>query len=103
MKIPLIRRSVLVVVAGILVTLLSPLAASAQKPADGVTCNLPESNAEGLVILSNYYPGYWWDHTDLTVAVQAHPSATDEQLAAIEGATRPGATCWRNASTASSP
>ena len=47
MKIPLIRRSVLVVVAGILVTLLSPLAASAQKPADGVTCNLPESNAEG--------------------------------------------------------
>ena len=29
---------------------------------------------------------YWWDHTDLTVYVQAHPSATDEQIAAIQGA-----------------
>ena len=26
------------------------------------------------MILSNYYPGYWWDHTDLTIAVQAHPA-----------------------------
>jgi hypothetical protein len=84
-KNPSIRRSVLVIVAGLLVTLLSPLAAHAQAP-DGVTCRLPKSNAEGLEILSNYYPGYWWDHTDLTVAVQAHPSATDEQLAAIRGA-----------------
>jgi hypothetical protein len=50
------------------------------------TCNLPESDAEALVILSNYYPGYWWDHTDLTVAVQAHPKATEEQLAAIHDA-----------------
>ena len=47
------------------------------------SCSLPESDAEGLVILNNSYPGYWWDHTDLTVAVQAHPSATQEQLAAI--------------------
>ncbi len=85
MKNPSIRRSVLVIVAGLLVTLLSPLAAHAQAP-DGVTCRLPESNAEGLEILSNYYPGYWWDHTDLTVAVQAHPSATEEQLRAIRGA-----------------
>ena len=52
----------------------------------GVTCTLPESNAEGLVILNNYYPGYWWDHTDLTVAVQAHPKAKPEQLAAIHDA-----------------
>jgi hypothetical protein len=52
----------------------------------GTTCRLPESDAEALVILNNYYPGYWWDHTDLTVAVQAHPSATDEQLAAIHDA-----------------
>jgi hypothetical protein len=47
---------------------------------------MPESNAEALVILSNYHPGYWWDHTHLTVYVQAHPSATDEQIDAIEGA-----------------
>jgi hypothetical protein len=42
--------------------------------------------AEALVILSNYYPGYWWDHTELSIAVHAHPSATDEQLAAIDAA-----------------
>ena len=53
----------------------------------GATCNLPESNAEALVILSNYYPNrYWWDHTDLTIAVQAHPSTSDEYLDALHGA-----------------
>jgi hypothetical protein len=53
----------------------------------GATCSLPESDAEALVILNDYYPNkYWWDHTHLTVAVQAHPSATDEQLAAIDDA-----------------
>ena len=51
-----------------------------------VGCTLPDSNADGLEILSNYYPGYWWDHTKLTIAVQAHPRATAEQLAAIEDA-----------------
>lgn len=50
------------------------------------TCNLPESDAEALVILSNYYPGYWWDHTNLTIAVQAHPKATQEQLDAVQAA-----------------
>jgi hypothetical protein len=68
--------------------MLSPLAAHAQEPAEGVTCSLPESDA--LVILNNYYPGYWWDHTDLTVNVQAHPSATEAQLKAIGGRSRPG-------------
>jgi hypothetical protein len=53
-----IRRSVLVVVIGVLVAMLSPLAANAQEPAEGVTCTLPESDAEALVILNNYYPGY---------------------------------------------
>jgi hypothetical protein len=52
----------------------------------GTTCRLPESNADGLEILSNYYPGYWWDHTDLTIAAQFHPSATPEQRAAIRDA-----------------
>lgn len=50
------------------------------------SCNLPESNAEALEILSNYYPGYWWDHTHLTIAVQAHPNAEPEQLEAIHDA-----------------
>jgi len=49
----------------------------------GVTCSFPDSDAEGLVILSNYYPGYWWDHTDLTIAVQAHPKAAEEQVAIV--------------------
>ena len=78
------------VVVAVCLSLLAPAAAPAGKkdsPAgNGVTCKLPESNAEGLVILSNFYPGYWWDHTDLTIAVQAHPSATAVQLAAIRSA-----------------
>ena len=32
------------------------------------------------------YPGYWWDHTDLTVAVQAHPNIDQESLAAVHRA-----------------
>ena len=50
------------------------------------SCKLPESNAEALVILSNFYPGYWWDHTDLTIAVQPHPKATEEQVHAVQDA-----------------
>jgi hypothetical protein len=55
-------------------------------PPVGQCNNLPNSNADSLEILSNYYPGYWWDHTDLTIAVQAHPNATPAQLAAIDDA-----------------
>ena len=32
------------------------------------------------------YPGYWWDHTQLTVAVQAHPNVEAESLAAVRQA-----------------
>ena len=86
-----VRRALLL---ALVVALLVPLTAQAAprgKPAGGPNnggsgCNLPESNAESLEILSNYYPGYWWDHTHLTIAVQAHPSATQEQLAAIADA-----------------
>ena len=59
---------------------------AAAKPGIGQCNRLPSSNAEALEILSNYYPGYWWDHTDITIAVQAHPNATSEQLAAIDDA-----------------
>ena len=86
-----IRRSLVALI--VLATLLAPLSVQAapREPSGRAdktapTCNLPESNAEALVILNNYYPGYWWDHTDLTVAVQAHPRATEEQLAAIHDA-----------------
>ena len=61
--------------------------ASAAGPAINGKCNrLPDSNADALEILSNYYPGYWWDHTDLAIAVQAHPNASVEQLEAIDDA-----------------
>ena len=72
----------------LLLSLAVPYSAQAKPVAQvtGVSCGLPESNAEALEILSNYYPGYWWDHTNLTVAVQAHPSATPAQLAAIADA-----------------
>ena len=85
------RRLVALVIVSLLFTLVpgSVFAKPTAKPptsAQQVTCNLPESNAEGLEILSNYYPGYWWDHTALTIAVQAHPNAADEQLDAIHDA-----------------
>jgi hypothetical protein len=71
-----------------LAALLSPLSAQAgPKSASGPTCNLPESDAEALVILNNFYPNrYTWDHTDLTVYVQAQPGISEEYLAAISGA-----------------
>ena len=84
------QRVFLIIV--ILAALFVPTSAQAKSMApatqavEGVTCNLPESDAEALVILSNYYPGYWWNHTNLTIAVQAHPSTTDEQLAALHDA-----------------
>ena len=32
------------------------------------------------------YPGYWWDHTNLTVAVQDHPNADPALVAAVHAA-----------------
>jgi hypothetical protein len=71
----------------VITALLIPVSVQAKSPqSNGPGCTLPESNSEALEILSNYYPGYWWDHTNLTIAVQAHPSATQAQLAAINSA-----------------
>src|SRR5688500_17033968 len=91
----MLTRRLLAAAALLAALLSSPLPAQAgpggnggagAQAASATTCNLPESNADALVLLSNYYPGYWWDHTHLTVAVQAHPNATAEQLAAIHDA-----------------
>ena len=80
----------LIVSAGMAV-LFAAASVAASKEKVGVqptqpSCQLPESNAEALVILSNFYPGYWWDHTDLTIAVKPHPKATEEQVQAIQDA-----------------
>jgi hypothetical protein len=81
---------VFIVVALVLSAFAVPMSAGAKgkgptdaNSVDGVSCRLRESNAESLEILSNYYPGYWWDHTNLTIAVQAPPNADEEQLEAI--------------------
>jgi hypothetical protein len=51
------------------------------------TCNLPESDAEALVILNAYYPNrYVWSDPHITVAVQAAPTVSPEQLAAVRRA-----------------
>lgn len=87
------RRNVIVVLA-VLAMLLAPSTVLAGRggggppgPSDSpVSCHLPESDADGLEILSTYYPGYWWDHTDLTIAVQASPNVDQKFLRAIHEA-----------------
>ncbi len=87
-----IKRLLIVFVLGALLIPYSALAQAPEIKRGGPRCRLPESNAVGLEILSNYYPGYWWDHTNLTIAVQAHPSATPAQLEAIHSAIA----IWKN-------
>ncbi|HSL30386.1 MAG TPA: hypothetical protein VK900_14395, partial [Anaerolineales bacterium] len=87
--------NLIVLAALVLSAVMLPTSAQAKPPAPGgsqassaasITCNLPESNAEALEILSNYYPGYWWDHAHLTIAVQAAPNVSARQLQAIHTA-----------------
>jgi hypothetical protein len=53
----------------------------------GAACDLPESDAEALVILNALAPNkYIWDHTHLTVAIQAAPTVGEEYLQAIHEA-----------------
>ena len=89
-----IKRMFIIVI--VLAALLVPMSVQAKRPGpaggggggveSNVSCRLPESNAESLEILSNYYPGYWWDHTDLTIAVQAAPNVDAKYLKAINEA-----------------
>ena len=86
-----IKRITIIVI--VLAALIMPVSVQAKPPAPGsannnsnISCNLPESNAESLEILSNYYPGYWWDHTDLTIAVQSARNVDAKYLAVINEA-----------------
>ena len=74
-----------------------------KQAAGRTTCNLPESDAESLELLSTYYQGYWWDHTDLTIAVQAHPNANESKIEGSARASRCGPKSCSTASTGSSP
>jgi predicted Zn-dependent protease len=44
------------------------------------------SDADSILLLHAYYPGYWWDHTDLTVAVQSSPNVDPVFVEAIRDA-----------------
>ena len=62
------RRLLALVIVSLLFTLVPgpAFAKPTAKPptsAQQATCSFPESNAEGLGILSNYYPGYSWART----------------------------------------
>jgi hypothetical protein len=44
-------------------------AAPAHAQTDEPLVTFGDSDAESVALLHAFYPGYWWDHTDLTVAV----------------------------------
>ena len=95
-------RVMLAVVLAAIVLTATPATASAADIASPVTCTLPESNADSLELLNTYYQGYWWDHTDLTIAVQSHPAATSRNSIRSTMPSRSGQTCCSHASTAPS-
>src|SRR5215213_2412942 len=78
------------IVVAILTMVASILLAAPQASAQTVTyptCDLPESDADALVILNEIYPNrYSWDHTDLTVAVRAAPNIGPEYIDAVQRA-----------------
>jgi hypothetical protein len=75
----LVRRTLLLAAALTLSTGIGPAAAD-EHVAFG------DSDAESIVLLHAYYPGYWWDHTDLTVAVLSAPNVDPANLAAVRDA-----------------
>ena len=76
----------LIGVVAVFLALLIPRSTYAAPMTSHTSCTLPESNAVSLAILSNFYPGYWWDHTNLTIAVQAHPRVPTETVNAVRAA-----------------
>jgi hypothetical protein len=79
-----------IVLLGVLALVLAlPLGASAAKaPALTIKTGATPSNTDEILILHGAftYPGYWWDHTHLTVAVQDHPNADPVLVNAVHEA-----------------
>ena len=69
------KRNVVVAVLllALVVTVVTTGAAKAVKPLRPAPTP-PDTESVLLLHGAFNYPGYWWDHTDLTVAVQAHPN-----------------------------
>jgi hypothetical protein len=81
------RRSRIVAAVVGLVASLFLVAPAAAAPNTYPTCNLPESDAEALVILNAFYPNrYIWDDADITVAVQAAPNVDPAYVDAAQDA-----------------
>ena len=76
------KKKVLLVLLALLVAAVTAPAAKAVTP---LRPRRRRRNTESVLILHGAfnYPGYSWDHTDLTVAVQAHPNVDEESLAAV--------------------
>jgi hypothetical protein len=76
----------------VLLVLLALLVAAVTAPAVRAVTPLRPAptppDTESVLILHGAFndPGYWWDHTDLTVAVQAHPNVDEESVAAVHQA-----------------
>lgn len=86
-----VRRPAAIIALAVALTLVwVPSASAAPRPAaapTGATCSLPESDAEALVILNQFYPNrYYWDHTDLTIAIQAAPNVDQAYIDAAADA-----------------
>lgn len=83
-------RAALIVATAVVLLLPGTAFAAAKDRSNGsagqTTCDLPGSDAESLELLSTYFQGYWWDHTHLTIAVQAHPRAHEPQVEGIHDA-----------------
>src|SRR5688500_958004 len=86
-----IKRMFIIVI--VLAALLVPMSVQAKPPSPGrggdegpASCKLPEANAESLGLLRDDYPGYWWNHTGLTSAVQAAPNVDAKYLKVINEA-----------------
>ena len=66
------KKTVLVLLLALLVAVTAAGAVTPLRPAP----TPPDTDSVLILHGAFNYPGYWWDHTDLTVAVQAHPNAS---------------------------
>jgi hypothetical protein len=78
----------LALAAVLLGALVLPLAASAGSKSLTVTQGSSAATTQSVLILhgASNYPGYWWDHTHLTAAVQDHPNADPALVDAVHQA-----------------
>jgi hypothetical protein len=80
-----IRKRAFVRVVGVII-LVALLLGAVPARAQELPVAFGDSDAESIVLLHAYYPGYWWDHADLTVAVQSAPNVDPAFVQAIRDA-----------------